>query len=508
MCGIVGIVGRSPVNQRIYDALTMLQHRGQDAAGMATGDGARLHLRKSRGLVKEVFEQRHIDRLVGNVGIGHVRYPTAGSASAAESQPMYVNFPYGITLAHNGNLTNFDGLKTDLRHEDRRHLNTDSDSELLLNAFAHELQMMNVGRPSADDIFRAVHNVHRRCQGAYAAVAMIVGVGIVSFRDPHGIRPLVHGRRPSEWGYEHMIASESVALDMLGFEVVADVAPGEAVFISEAGEVARQQCAAPATHSPCLFEYVYLARPDSILDGISVYKSRLRMGEHLAKRVLERYPGHDHDIDVVIPIPDTSRTCALPLAYELNVKYREGFIKNRYIGRTFIMPGQQMRQKSVRQKLNAIGLEFKGKNVLLVDDSIVRGTTIRQIVQMAREAGARRVYVASAAPPIRYPNVYGIDMPAAAELVAYRRSEDEVGRLVHADWLAYQHLEDLIDSARAGNPTITAFDCSVFNGKYVTGGIDHAYLTHLSRIRNDKTKQQRDGEPALAQSALELYDHA
>ena len=508
MCGVVGIVGRRPVNQSIYDALTMLQHRGQDAAGMATTDGARLHLRKSNGLVKEVFEQRHIDRLVGNVGIGHVRYPTAGSSSAAEAQPMYVNSPYGITLAHNGNLTNFDSLRADLQRDDRRHLNTDSDSEVLLNVFAHELRMMKVGRLGADDLFEAVRSVHRRCQGAYAAVAMIVGAGIVGFRDPCGIRPLIYGRRSSEWGYEHMIASESVALDMLGFEVIADVAPGEAVFISEAGELAKRQCAPPARHSPCLFEYVYLARPDSILDGISVYKSRLRMGEHLAKRVLDQYPGGDHDIDVVIPIPDTSRTCALPLAYELDVKYREGFIKNRYIGRTFIMPGQQLRQKSVRQKLNAIGLEFKGKNVLLVDDSIVRGTTIRQIVQMAREAGARKVYVASAAPPIRHPNVYGIDMPTAAELVAHRRSEEEVGRLVDADWLLYQRLEDLIESAREGNPKVTAFDASVFNGEYVTGGIDQAYLDRLSRLRNDRRKRQREVEMALGQSVLELYDHA
>ena len=508
MCGIVGLVGRGPVNQRIYDALIVLQHRGQDAAGMATGDGDRLHLRKDNGLVQDVFQQRHIDRLVGNIGLGHVRYPTAGSSSSAEAQPMYVNSPYGITLAHNGNLTNSDALKADLFREDRRHLNTASDSEVLLNVFAHELQMMHVERPGADDVFQAIAAVHQRCQGAYAAVAMIMGAGLVAFRDPHGIRPLVYGRRPSEWGYEYMVASESVALDMLGFDFVANVAPGEAVFISDAGEVAKRQCAPSEVQAPCIFEYVYLARPDSIMDEISVYKARLRMGEHLAGRVLERYPGRDHDIDVVIPIPDTSRTCALPLAYALNVKYREGFIKNRYIGRTFIMPGQQLRQRSVRHKLNAIGLEFKGKNVLLVDDSIVRGTTIRQIVQMARDAGARRVYVASAAPPIRYPNVYGIDMPAAEELVAFNCSEEEVCRLIQADWLAYQHLDDLIASARLGNPAINMFDCSVFDGNYITGGIDGDYLARLSRTRNDRSKQWLEAGLYGSQTVMDLYDHA
>ena len=508
MCGIVGLVGRGPVNQRIYDALIVLQHRGQDAAGMATGDGNRLHLRKDNGLVQDVFQQRHIDRLVGNIGLGHVRYPTAGSSSSAEAQPMYVNSPYGITLAHNGNLTNSDALKADLFREDRRHLNTGSDSEVLLNVLAHELQTMHVERPGADDIFQAIGAVHRRCQGAYAAVAMIIGAGLVAFRDPHGIRPLVYGRRLSKWGYEYMVASESVALDMLGFEFVANVGPGEAVFISDAGEVAKRQCVSLAAQAPCIFEYVYLARPDSIIDEISVYKARLRMGEHLAERVLERYPGRDHDIDVVIPIPDTSRTCALPLAYALNVKYREGFIKNRYIGRTFIMPGQQMRQRSVRQKLNAIGLEFKGKNVLLVDDSIVRGTTIRQIVQMARDAGARRVYVASAAPPIRYPNVYGIDMPAAEELVAFGRSEEEVSRLIRADWLVYQHLDDLIASAQLGNPAIGAFECSVFDGHYITGGIDGDYLARLSRTRNDRSKQWLEADLYGSQAVMDLYENA
>ena len=506
MCGIVGLVCADPVNQQIYDALTVLQHRGQDAAGMVTSDGVRLHLRKDNGLVQDVFEQHHIDQLVGNIGIGHVRYPTAGSSSSAEAQPMYVNSPYGITLAHNGNLTNSDDLKADLFSEDRRHVNTGSDSEVLLNVFAHELQMMNVDHPSADDIFAAIAGVHRRCQGAYAAVAMITGAGLVGFRDPHGIRPLVYGRRACEYGWEYMMASESVALDMLGFEFVADVAPGEAVYVSDQGEIAKRRCAPVAVHTPCIFEYVYLARPDSILDEISVYKSRLRMGEHLAARILDRYPSHDHDIDVVIPVPDTGRTAALPLAYELNVKYREGFVKNRYIGRTFIMPGQQMRRKSVRQKLNAIELEFRGKNVLLVEDSIVRGTTSSQIVQMAREAGARKVYLASAAPPIRFPNVYGIDMPAASELFAFDRSEEEVGRMINADWLTYQRLEDLIESAREGNPAISAFECSVFDGKYVTGGIDQSYLARLSADRNDQIKQRR--ELQRDRTVIELHNHA
>lgn len=507
MCGIVGLVGRSPVNQQIYDALTVLQHRGQDAAGMVTGDGQQLHLRKDNGLVHDVFRQRHIDQLVGSIGIGHVRYPTAGSASSAEAQPMYVNSPYGVTLAHNGNLTNSDALKAGLFREDKRHLNTGSDSEVLLNVLAHELQSMNLDQPDADDVFRAVQGVHERCQGAYAAVAMIVGVGLVGFRDPHGIRPLIYGRRFSEFGWEYMIASESVALDMLGFDVIADVAPGEAVFISEQGKLKTQQCAPPAAHAPCIFEYVYLARPDSIIDGISVYKSRLRMGERLVPRILEHYPGRDHDIDVVIPIPDTGRTSALPLAHALNVKYREGFVKNRYIGRTFIMPGQQIRRRSVRQKLNLIDLEFRGKNVLLVDDSIVRGTTTSQIVQMSREAGAKKVFLASAAPAIRHPNVYGIDMPAAHELVAFGRSDEEVGRMINVDWLAYQQLPDLIESAREGNPAIDGFECSVFNGQYLAGCIDDDYLARLSRERSDPMKQIQAEMRNGGQSVLELHHY-
>ncbi len=508
MCGIVGLVGRGPVNQRIYDALTVLQHRGQDAAGMATSDGYHLHMRKDNGLVQDVFQQRHIDRLVGHAGIGHVRYPTAGSSSPAEAQPLYVNSPYGITLAHNGNLTNSEALKADLFREDRRHVNTGSDSEVLLNVLAHELQTMSVDKLGADEVFKAISTVHERCRGAYATVVMIIGVGIVGFRDPHGIRPLVYGRCHSEHGTEYMIASESVALDMLGFEIIADVAPGEAVLISGDGCIETRQCAPKMERTPCIFEYVYLARPDSIIDEISVYKSRLRMGERLGARILDQYPSRDHDIDVVIPVPDTGRTSALPLAYELNVKYREGFVKNRYIGRTFIMPGQQTRRKSVRQKLNAIDLEFKGKNVLLVDDSIVRGTTTRQIVQMAREAGARKVYLASAAPPIRFPNVYGIDMPAAQELTAFGRSEEEVGRLMNADWLIYQSLDDLIESAREGNPTIRRFECSVFDGEYVTGDVDGEYLARLSQQRNDPTKQLREAERHSNQSVLDLHYYA
>ncbi|HEX7038148.1 MAG TPA: amidophosphoribosyltransferase [Pseudomonadales bacterium] len=508
MCGIVGIVGSEPVNQQIYDALTVLQHRGQDAAGMVTSDGRKLHLRKGNGLVRDVFQQQHMQRLVGHIGIGHVRYPTAGSASSAEAQPMYVNSPYGICLAHNGNLTNAEALQADLYREDLRHVNTDSDSEVLLNVFAHELEAQRAHEPDERDIFAAVARVHQRCRGAYAVVAMIIGVGIVAFRDPCGIRPLVFGRRDGEGGAEYMIASESVALDILGFDLVRDVAPGECVFISNSGELHTRVCAERTILSPCIFEFVYLARPDSIMDNISVYKSRLRMGEHLAQRILERFPGRDHDIDVVIPIPDTGRTAALPLAHQLDVKYREGFIKNRYIGRTFIMPGQSQRRKSVRQKLNAIELEFKGKNVLLVDDSIVRGTTIQQIIQMARENGARKVYMASAAPPVRHPNVYGIDMPTPNEFVAYNRTEEQVGRLIGADMLIYQRIDDLVQSAREGNPAIPRFDCSVFDGDYVTGDIDASYLERLSFHRSDQMKQRRDADYSHDQTVIDLHNHA
>jgi amidophosphoribosyltransferase len=492
MCGITGIVAKNNVNQAIYDSLTVLQHRGQDAAGMVTCDGQRLYLRKNNGMVRDVFHTRHMLNLKGRMGIGHVRYPTAGCSSSAEAQPFYVNSPYGITLAHNGNLTNGEELSQGLMSADLRHLNTGSDSEILLNILAHELQ--GVGKPratlAAADIFQAVSALHKRCRGGYAAVAMITGVGILGFRDPYGIRPIIFGEKITERGREYMIASESVAINALGFEVIRDIAPGEAVFISAAGELHTQQCTDNPRYAPCIFEQVYLARPDSIIDDISVYKSRLRMGEYLAKKIRNTWP--DHDIDVVIPIPDTGRTSALPLAYELGIKYREGFIKNRYIPRTFIMPGQSVRKKSVRQKLNAIDLEFKDKNVLLVDDSIVRGTTSGEIIQMARESGANKVYFASAAPPVRFPNVYGIDMPTTEELIAHGRSEQEIAQTIGADRLIYQDLDDLIEAARAGNPLISQFDTSCFTGDYVTGDISSDYLDRVSSARNDAAKLARE----------------
>ena len=492
MCGIVGIVGQSPVNQAIYDALTVLQHRGQDAAGIITEENGRLYMRKRNGLVRDVFQARHMLGLRGNIGLGHIRYPTAGSASLHEAQPFYVNSPYGICLGHNGNLVNADELKQLIVHKDRRHLNTTSDSEILLNVFAHELAGHDSGGLKPDDILAAVHAVHDRCSGAYAVVAMIVGHGIVAFRDPHGIRPAVLGVRKTPNGVERMVASESVALDALGFEFERDVLPGEAVFIDTDGNIYSRAYEGDAVFSPCIFEYVYFSRPDSIINKVSVYKARLRMGETLAEKILRLRP--QHDIDVVIPIPDTSRTAAMQVAHGLGVKYREGFIKNRYIGRTFIMPEQSARQASVRRKLNAIDLEFRGKNVLLVDDSIVRGTTSQQIIEMAREAGARRVYMASAAPPVRYPNVYGIDMPAASELVAAGRSDREVEKIIGADWLIYQDLDDLVDSVKHERAKITTFDTSCFNGEYVTGDVSRAYLDELELRRANAVKAQRDKE--------------
>jgi len=490
MCGIIGLVGKSSVAQALYGALTVLQHRGQDSAGIATCDGDKLHQRKDNGLVRDVFLERHMLRLPGNMGIGHVRYPTAGSCLSSEAQPFYVNSPYGIALAHNGNLINADELKRDVFRADLRHINTDSDSEILLNVFAHEL--LKLGKLTLDEetVFDAVANVHLRCTGGYAAVAMIVGYGIVAFRDPHGIRPIAFGVRETPDGPEYMVASESVAFDVLGFELVRDLAPGEAIFIDEHANIHTRQCAANPVHSPCIFEYVYLARPDSIIDDVSVYKARLRMGEHLADKILREFP--NHDIDVVIPIPDTSRTAALPLQYKLGVKYREGFIKNRYIGRTFIMPGQVERSRSVRRKLNAIGLEFEGKNVLLVDDSIVRGTTSQQIIQMARDAGAKKVYFASAAPPVRYQNVYGIDMPVVGELIAHNRTEEGVAQAIGADRLFYQSLGDLIDAVAKGNPRIRQFDASCFSGEYVTGDVSETYLERIAEQRNDEAKEQRE----------------
>lgn len=501
MCGIVGVVGHGHVNQVIYDALTVLQHRGQDAAGIATCEADRLHLRKANGLVRDVFHTRHMLNLKGHVGIGHIRYPTAGCASPAEAQPFYVNSPYGITLAHNGNLINANELKRDLFREDLRHINTHSDSEVLLNIFAHELLKLGKSHLDKEAVFEAVRGVHGRCLGGYAAVSLIIGYGIVAFRDPHGIRPICYGVRETEEGMQYMVSSESVALNALGFELVRDLEPGEAVFIETNGRIHSRQCASNPQYAPCIFEYVYLARPDSMIDDVSVYKARLRMGEHLTRRILREWP--DNDIDVVIPIPDTSRTAALPLAYALDVKYREGFVKNRYIPRTFIMPGQKERVKSVRQKLNAIDLEFEGKNVLLVDDSIVRGTTSRQIIQMAREAGAKKVYFASAAPPVRHQNVYGIDMPTNQELIAHDLTETEVADAIGADRLFFQTLDDLMDSVRKGNPRLTQFDSSCFDGKYVTGGVTSEYLANLETSRNDDAKSDRNR--AEEGEVLELF---
>jgi amidophosphoribosyltransferase len=490
MCGIVGIVSHGPVNQELYDALTVLQHRGQDAAGIITSDGDKLHLRKDNGLVRDVFHaDEHMVRLRGQYGIGHVRYPTAGCTTSAEAQPFYTNTPFGVALAHNGNLTNVEELKRELFVEDRRHLNTDSDSEVLLNVFAHELMLRKTLRLTAEDVFEAIAMVHRRCRGAYACTVMINGYGIVGFRDPFGIRPICYGRRDGSRGPEYMIASECVALSTTGFEMIDDLAPGEAVYITTEGKVHVRQCAQNPIQSPCIFEFVYLARPDSVIDDVYVYKARLRMGEALARKIQREWP--NHDIDVVIPIPDTSRVAGAEMAARLGVSYREGFIKNRYIGRTFIMPGQQMRKKSVRQKLNPIDLEFKGKNVLLVDDSIVRGTTSKEIIQMAREAGAAKVYFASAAPPVRYPNVYGIDMPTSSELVAHGRTVEQLEKMLGADRLIYQDLPDLIEAVRVGNPSIERFDCSVFTGEYVTQDVSADYLNQLELFRSDAAKEAR-----------------
>jgi amidophosphoribosyltransferase len=486
MCGIIGIVGTSEVAAALYDGLTVLQHRGQDAAGIATVDGARIHVHKGNGLVKDVFEEPQMRLLTGRVGIGHCRYPTAGSAGADEAQPFYVNSPYGIALAHNGNLVNTDMLRREVFEQDKRNVNTESDSEVLLNVLAHELGAHGVLSP--ESVFRAIEGVHRRCRGGYAIVSIVLGLGLVAFRDPHGIRPLVLGKRETEAGTEYAVVSESVALDLLGFTRLRDVAPGEAVVVTTRGELFTRACAAPAQHAPCIFEYVYFARPDSMIENVSVHKARMRMGVKLGEKILRLRP--DHDIDTVIPIPDSSRDSALEVANTLGVKYREGFVKNRYVGRTFIMPGQAERVKSVRRKLNAIPLEFRNRVVLLVDDSIVRGTTSQQIVQMAYEAGAKKVYLASAAPPVRYPNVYGIDMPSAAELVAHDRSEEEVQRLLGCDWLIYQDLADLEWAVAEGNEALTRFDNSCFTGDYVTG-IDPDYFERLQGTRSDNAKRER-----------------
>jgi len=488
MCGIIGIVGKTEVAASLYDALTVLQHRGQDAAGIATVDGERLRLHKGGGLVRDVFQPEDMLKLRGSVGIGHCRYPTAGSESTAEAQPFYVNSPYGIALAHNGNLVNTDTLRREMYEDDRRHINTDSDSEILLNIFAHELQIQERHALTPDHIFKAVAGVHARARGGYAIVSLLLGYGIVAFRDPYGIRPLVLGERDTETGKEYAVASESVAFDILGFRRLRDVEPGEAVLVTLDGKLFSRHCAEGYPHAPCIFEYVYLARPDSMIEDVSVYKARLRMGERLAAKIARLRP--DHDIDAVIPIPDTSRTAASSLAQTLGIPMREGFVKNRYIGRTFIMPGQNERVKSVRRKLNAIELEFRKKVVLLVDDSIVRGTTSKQIIQMARDAGAKKVYFASAAPPVRFPNVYGIDMPAAAELVAHDRTEQEVQELIGADWLVYQDLSDLEAAVAEGNEKLTRFDTSCFSGEYVTG-VEPTYLSELEFARSDTAKTQR-----------------
>ena len=485
MCGIIGIVGKQPVTPSLYDALTILQHRGQDAAGIATLNGHKIRLFKGNGLVADVFPHDELEKLKGNVGIGHVRYPTAGSSNLDEAQPFYVNSPYGIVLGHNGNLINASAVKQELFDSDRRHLNTESDSEVLLNVFAHELHRLGPAGMQPEDVFMAVDGMHQRCKGAYSVIAMISGKGVLGFRDPHGIRPVVLGYKDTDRGREYAIASESVALDTLDFTLMRDLEPGESVFITLDGELHTHVTQYAQAASPCIFEYVYFARPDSMLDKISVYKARLRMGQALARKILREWP--DHDIDVVIPIPDTSRTSALPLAYDLDVKYREGFIKNRYIGRTFIMPGQAQRKRSVKHKLNAVSLEFRGKNVLLVDDSIVRGTTSTQIIQMAREAGARKVYFASASPPVRYPNIYGIDMPAPTELIASGRNEKQIEEALGADRLIYQELGDLIEACQEGNPGITRFDTSCFSGEYVTG-VQDGYLQELQDKRSDQAK--------------------
>ncbi|MBC7405760.1 MAG: amidophosphoribosyltransferase, partial [Cytophaga sp.] len=491
MCGIVGVVSNSPVNQLLYDALLLLQHRGQDAAGIATSHGNKFAMHKANGLVRDVFRTRNMRSLPGNIGIGQVRYPTAGSTSEEEAQPFYVNAPFGITLAHNGNLTNAAELKVELFKNDFRHLNTDSDSEVLLNILAHQIQEVISGYsldPAA--MFRAVAMLHRRVRGSYAVVAQIAGYGLLAFRDPYGIRPLCLGISHTDKGVEYMIASESVALEGLGFKFERDVAPGEAIFIDLDGKMYNEQCAENPTLNPCAFEYVYLARPDSIIDGASVYLTRLKMGQYLAEKVRNQF--RDGEIDVVMPIPDSSRPSAMELASMLNLDYREGFIKNRYIGRTFMMPGQAIRRKSVRQKLNAIGSEFKGKSVLLVDDSIVRGTTSREIVQMARESGARRVIFASAAPPVQFPNVYGIDMPTRSELIAYGRSEEEVCREITADALVYQDVAAMKRSISDVNPLLQSIEASCFDGNYITGDVSSGYLDKLEAARNNPRADSED----------------
>jgi amidophosphoribosyltransferase len=494
MCGIVGVISKAPVNQLIYDALLLLQHRGQDAAGIVTMQGTKCFMHKARGMVRDVFRTRNMRGLIGPVGLGQVRYPTAGSAySEEEAQPFYVNAPFGIVLVHNGNLTNAQALKQELFAIDRRHINTESDTEVLLNILAHELEREARDLPlTPDEVFKAVRAVHRRIKGSYAVVALIAGYGLLAFRDPFGIRPLVFGESETADGREVMVASESVAIEGTGHRVLRDVAPGEAVFVDLDGRIHAQQCADSPSLHPCLFEYVYLARPDSVMDGVSVYQARLNMGETLAQRVISTMP--PSEIDVVIPIPESSRPSAMQLAQKIGKPYREGFVKNRYVGRTFIMPGQGMRKKSVRQKLNAIASEFKGRNVLLVDDSIVRGTTSKEIVQMAREAGAARVYMASAAPPVRWPNVYGIDMPTKGELIAHDRSIEEIRAFIGADALIYQDIVAMKRVVAALNPKLDGFEASCFDGDYITGDISTADFDAIATQRALQSEEEDAGE--------------
>ena len=487
MCGVVGIVSKNEVASDLYEALTVIQHRGQDAAGIATSEEKRVNSRKQLGLVREVFREHHISSLVGKIGIAHVRYPTAGGATRELAQPMYVNSPYGISIVHNGNLVNTGSLCEELAETDRRHLNTNSDSEVILNIFAHELQQIGGVQPSKKEIFGAVTRMQSRLSGAYSIIIMINDVGLVAVRDPHGIRPLILGKRDEDlMGAEYMIASESAAIDALDFKVIDDLAAGEAIFISKEGKMSRSNYQQSVKHSPCIFEYVYLARPDSVIDKVSVHKARQRMGTYLGEKILSLYP--EHEIDVVIPIPESSTTSANEVAKKLGLPYREGFVKNRYIGRTFIMPKQEMRRKSVKRKLNPITMEFEGKNVLLVDDSIVRGTTSKQIVEMARDAGAKKVFFASAAPPIRFQNVYGIDMAATSELIAHQKDENQIADYIGADWLVYQDLEDLIRSAKEGNKDIENFETSIFDGQYLDDQVSSEYLENLEVMRSDLNK--------------------
>jgi len=493
MCGVFGIIASENVAQDLFDGLTMLQHRGQDAAGIATVNRGKIFLRKDNGLVRDVFHTRHMEKLLGNAGVGHVRYPTAGCASPEEAQPFYVNAPYGIVMVHNGNLTNTEQLRKEVLEEDLRHVNTSSDSEVLLNVFAHELlEVVENNKLPYSYVFEAIQGVFDRCRGGYAVVGYIIGKGLFAFRDPNGIRPLCYGKREVRGELEYAVSSENVALEALGFTLIGDIPAGGAIFVDEKNNTLYtdfpEEEVILKNFAPCIFEYVYLARPDSIIDGVSVYKARLRMGRSLAKKILKTL--EKDDIDVVIPIPDSGRTAAIDLAHELDAKFREGFIKNRYIGRTFIMPGQELRKKSVRQKLNTTPLEFKDKNVLLVDDSIVRGTTSKQIIQMARDAGAKKVYFASASPAVKFPNVYGIDLPAQIDLVAYNKTEEEIAKEIGADIVFYQDIEDFYKAVSGGHSSIPRFEAGCFTGEYVTGDIDDLYLAKMLSCRGNANDEK------------------